>query len=295
MEKNVGLLTKKYVDMIDDELNGYIIQTGEPYDVIKEAMLYAINAGGKRIRPIFTIEFCKLNGGNVHVALPFACAVEMIHAYSLIHDDLPCMDNDDMRRGLPSCHKKFGEAIALLAGDALLTQAFEIMAQAGVNGLVPAERCVEAIKVLAMFAGADGMAGGQTLDVINEGTSISEEMLNLTHLKKTSALIKAACRLGAIAAGAGKDAIEKCQQFGHYFGLAFQIVDDILDVSGDEAVLGKPKGSDADNHKTTYMSFYDKNTAKNIATRNQDTAVEILKQFKDSEYLQDVIAKVLDR
>jgi len=150
-------LTNNYINMIDSKIHNYINQTGQEYDVVKEAMEYSLSAGGKRIRPILVLEFCKINGGDIQKALPFACAIEMVHCYSLIHDDLPCMDDDDLRRGKPSCHKKFGEANALLAGDALLTLAYEAISSCATQGVISADLCINAVKVLSSSAGADGI------------------------------------------------------------------------------------------------------------------------------------------
>lgn len=288
-------LTKKYVEMINDALDGYIILNGEEYDVVKEAMLYALTSGGKRVRPTLTLEFCRLLGGDIHSAVPFACAVELIHCYSLIHDDLPCMDDDDMRRGKPSCHKKFDEATALLAGDALLTLAFEIIAGAALKGAVASDKCLRAIKVLASGAGVDGMVGGQVLDLINEDKEISESTLNLTHMKKTGSLIRAACKMGIIAAGGSEAQINQADEFGQCFGLAFQIKDDVLDATADVLTLGKPVGSDAKNDKVTYVTLYGVDQAKELARKTNDRALEILKNFDGSDYLQSVAKGVLNR
>lgn len=288
-------LTKKYIGIINDALDEYIILDGEEYDVVKEAMQYALQSGGKRIRPMLTLEFCRMNGGDFRRAMPFACAVEMIHCYSLIHDDLPCMDDDDMRRGKPSCHKKYGEAIALLAGDALLTMAFEVLSGAALGGAVESDRCIKAIKMLSSGAGADGMVGGQVLDLINQNKEISESTLNQTHMKKTGALIRSACKLGVIAAAGSEARIDEADEFGQCFGLAFQIKDDVLDVTADQSVLGKPGGSDADNDKVTYVSLYGLEQAKELAKKTNDRAMAILKKYDGSEYLQYVIKSVLDR
>lgn len=292
---NIDKLSKQYRDMLNDAFESHIIKHGEQYDIVKEAMLYSLESGGKRVRPILVLEFCRLNGGSINAALPLACAVEMVHCYSLIHDDLPCMDDDDMRRGMPSCHKKYGEAVALLAGDALLTLAFEIIAEGAINGMISYEKCVEAISILAMYVGADGMIAGQTLDLINEGKEIDEQTLNTTHMKKTGSLIRAACRLGAIAAGAKKEVITKCEQFGQRFGLAFQIIDDVMDVTADEKALGKPNGSDKDNCKTTFVTLYGVENAKRIAKENAARANSVLLEFDGSEYLQSVVQDVLKR
>lgn len=287
-------LTRTYMEMIDDTVQSYIITEGDPYDAAKEAMIYSLTSGGKRIRSILVLEFCRINGGDINKALPIAAAIEMIHAYSLIHDDLPCMDDDEMRRGKPSCHAKFGESTALLAGDALLTLAFEVISTASTIDMLSAEGCLRAIRVLASCAGIDGMVGGQVMDLLDEGKVIDEQTLNVTHLKKTGALIKAACKLGVIAANGSAAEMKKAEEFAQSFGLAFQIVDDILDVIGDEKTLGKPNGSDADNRKTTYVTLYGLESAKNIATKTTVRALNILKECGNSEYLQSMISRMLN-
>ncbi|WMJ23033.1 polyprenyl synthetase family protein [Paludicola sp. MB14-C6] len=292
---NYEQTTNQYRDMINTALESYIIPTGEEYDVVKQAMLYSLSAGGKRIRPILVLEFCKVNGGDIEKALPFACAIEMIHCYSLIHDDLPCMDDDDMRRGQPSCHKKFGEANALLAGDALLTLAFETIASAWSSGMQSPQACIKAVKVLSNHAGMDGMVGGQVIDLQNEGKLISEQTLHQLHAKKTGALITAACELGAIAAEVSSDIQKKCAEYGKQLGFAFQIVDDILDVIGDEKALGKPIGSDAENQKTTFVSLYGLESAKEIAYKTTEQALQQLSEFRGNQYLIELTNKLLNR
>lgn len=288
-------LSETYVDMINDMLESYIIKTGEPYDIVKEAMHYSLTAGGKRIRPILVLEFCRMLGGDIQKALPFACAVEIIHCYSLIHDDLPCMDDDDLRRGRPSCHKQFDEATALLAGDALLTLAFEAVASASNIDMLGAEPCINAVKTLAVCSGADGMVGGQILDLLNENKKIDEQTLNITHMKKTAALIKAACKLGAIAANATEEVAKQCDKFGQELGMAFQIVDDILDVTGNSKDLGKPVGRDSENNKTTYVTLYGIQSAERIARDMTTRAMEILDNFNNNEYLKALTQKLLLR
>ena len=217
-----------------------------------QAMKYSLLSGGKRIRPILLLEFYALCGGMGGSALNFAAALEMIHTYSLIHDDLPCMDNDDMRRGRPSCHKAFGEDTALLAGDALLTLAFKTAAET--DG-IPADRVLKAIAVLAENAGISGMVGGQVEDLAFEKSGATIEQLRGMYLKKTSCLLSAAAVCGSILAGADDEELKYAAEYAEKLGLAFQIIDDILDCTSDEKTLGKPIGSDEKNGKTTYVTL----------------------------------------
>lgn len=217
-----------------------------------EAMRYSIENGGKRIRPMLTLAFCEACGGTAEQAMPFACAVEMVHTYSLIHDDLPAMDDDDLRRGKPANHIVFGEANAVLAGDALLTLAFEVLLE---NKAVSAAQCSKAGIELARAAGFSGMVAGQVMDLQNEGKEITLELLQQTDVYKTGALFSVACALGCIAANATQQQQMAAREYAHCLGLAFQIVDDILDITSDEKTLGKPIGSDAENKKSTYVSL----------------------------------------
>ena len=217
---------------------------------LQEAMEYSLLAGGKRIRPILTLETCRLCGGEPEDALPFACAVEMVHTYSLIHDDLPCMDNDDLRRGRPTNHIVYGEAVAILAGDALLTAAFEQLTQARLS----ADRIVEAVQCLSRAAGSAGMVGGQALDMAGEGQALNREELELLQSLKTGALITAAAELGCIAAGAASEQMAQVFRYAQALGLAFQVRDDMLDVTSSPEELGKPVGSDRANEKSTFVT-----------------------------------------
>ena len=249
-----------------------------------ESEQYSLFAGGKRIRPTLTLEFCRLFGGDDEAAIPFACAVEMIHTYSLIHDDLPCMDNDDLRRGKPTNHKVFGETIALLAGDALLTGAFEVAAS---NAAAGPEAAALAVAYLAGCAGRYGMIGGQVMDIEGERKALTEDQLMKLHSMKTGALINAACVMGALAAGVRLDdpIMERVVTYAENIGLAFQIVDDILDRTGDEATLGKPIGSDAANEKNTFLSFYTVEEAQFYADRLTQEAVLALRRYPGSDTL----------
>lgn len=251
---------------------------------VLDAMQYSLMAGGKRLRGMLVLEFCRICKGDWKNALPFAAALEMIHAYSLIHDDLPCMDDDDLRRGKPSCHIAFGEATALLAGDGLLTYAFEMASHPMTQ--VPPENQLRAVSELAKAAGTYGMIGGQVLDISYENQSIDHETLSLLHRMKTGALIRAAAKLGCIAAGATAQQEEAADQYAQNIGLAFQIIDDILDAAGDPALLGKPTGSDEENHKTTYVTLYGLEQAKQEALRITEAAKSaLMAQEWDCDFL----------
>lgn len=258
-----------------------------------QAMKYSLLSGGKRIRPILLLEFYALCGGNGDSALNFAAALEMIHTYSLIHDDLPCMDNDDMRRGRPSCHKAFGEDTALLAGDALLTLAFKTAAET--DG-IPADRVLKAIAVLAENAGISGMVGGQVEDLAFEKSGATIEQLRGMYLKKTSCLLSAAAVCGSILAGADDEELKYAAEYAEKLGLAFQIIDDILDCTSDEKTLGKPIGSDEKNGKTTYVTLLGIDGAKAEAERLSNEALTALCKIKgDNAALRELTADLLDR
>ncbi len=260
--------------------------------IVGKAMKYSIENGGKRIRPLLTLEFCRLCGGKTEYAVGFACAIEMIHTYSLIHDDLPCMDNDYMRRGKPSCHVKFGEEYALLAGDALLTLAFKTVMQCE---NISADNRVKACSALADAAGCKGMVGGQMLDLLNEGKMTDIDTLKKTDELKTGAMIEVAAILGCIAADADEKQMNAAREFTKKIGLAFQIVDDILDVTSDETTLGKPIGSDAVNQKCTYVSLLGLERAKLIVNELTDKAKAALDIFDyETDFLKelaDILAK----
>ena len=268
---------EKYLSLIDVSLAEYLPEDENGDLAVGEMMAYSLKNGGKRIRPVLTLEFCRLCGTSPDKAIPFACALEYIHTYSLIHDDLPCMDNDDMRRGQPSSHKKFGEANALLAGDALLTRAFGILACAE----LPPAFIVRAVDALADAAGAQGMIGGQYLDLEGEKKVLTVEDLRRIDELKTGALIKCACLLGCIAADAEIDQIDAAEAYAENLGVAFQIVDDILDVTADAATLGKPVGSDEKNGKNTYVSLLGLDGAAAEAEKYTNLALEALEVFGD--------------
>lgn len=258
-----------------------------------EAMRYSVENGGKRIRPMLTLEFCRMCGGSVEAALPLACAIEFIHTYSLIHDDLPCMDDDDMRRGKSSSHIKFGEANALLAGDSLLTFAFQ---SAGEAEDIPADAVAKAVSLLARASGCAGMIAGQVQDLENENKTVAADDLRSVDILKTGELIRCACQLGCIAAGADDMKLEAARVYAENLGIAFQIVDDILDVTSDEATLGKPVGSDAENCKNTYVSLLGLEEAKKIAAELTRKAIDALGVFGgESEFLVSLSKKLLSR
>lgn len=280
-----------YLEMINEAAGKYLERSAfggresSGLDVMLEAMGYSLENGGKRIRPILTLEFCRICGGDVRKALPYALAVEMIHTYSLIHDDLPCMDDDDMRRGKPSSHKVFGEANALLAGDGLLTLAFEILLSADDD---PA-KLVKAGAELAKAAGCSGMIAGQVMDLENEGRAASLEEIKATDKRKTGELIRIAALLGCICAGASEEQINAAEKYCAGIGLAFQIVDDILDVTGDEAVLGKPIGSDGENEKSTYVSLLGLEKSTEYAAELTESAKSDLGVFgAEAEFLKEL-------
>ena len=238
-----------YQAAIEQYLEG-LFSTDKPYGRLQEAMRYSLLSGGKRIRPVLTLELARLGGIDWHLALPYACALELVHTYSLIHDDLPCMDDDDLRRGKPTCHKAYGETLAVLAGDALQPEAFRLIAEAP---CMSAESRVEAIRVLSHAAGADGMVAGQVIDTLC-GVSTQQELTGMYRLK-TGVMISAAAELGCVASGMPAAMRQQAIAFADELGLAFQIRDDMLDVCGDAAEFGKPIGSDKEEGKVTFMDL----------------------------------------
>ena len=253
---------------------------------IGQAARYSLLGGGKRVRAVLTLAACALGGAPAAQALDYACALEMLHCYSLIHDDLPCMDDDDFRRGRPSCHKQYGEATALLAADALVTAAFEVIA----NAALPAQSRVQAAAVLAKAGGARGMLYGQELDKRYETQPASEEQLRALHAHKTGALIVAAVELGCLAAGADEALRAALAQYAAELGLVFQIVDDILDVTATTAELGKPAGSDASMDKTTFVTLYGLQGARALAEDHNRAALDALQGFGEEAALLRLLA-----
>lgn len=282
-----------YKNDIEKWLENYFKNKEDYNKKLYEAMYYSLEVGGKRIRPIFTLLSYSLYKEDFHNILPLACAMEMIHTYSLIHDDLPCMDNDDLRRGKPTNHKVFGEAMAVLAGDALLNEAFSIMFKFSMeNG----DKAIEACKIIADSSGAEGMIGGQVVDIQSEGKAIEEHELNYMHRKKTGELIKASILSGAIAGGAPKQDLDILREYGEKIGLAFQIKDDILDIVGNTELLGKNINSDENNHKCTYVTLYGLEACKEKSIMLTEDCIRLLKNLnKDTKGLEELTLFLLER
>ena len=291
---------KKNAGEIETLLGSYIPESDKPYGVIHEAMRYSLLSGGKRLRPFLVIEFARLAASAAgkdpdeaqRAAGPYACALEMIHTYSLIHDDLPCMDDDVLRRGMPTNHVKFGEANALLAGDGLLTRAFGV---AVTNPNADAATNCRAAALLSDCAGADGMIGGQVLDLIGETESFGIETLELLQSLKTGELIRAAALLGCYAGGASDEMIRAAERYAMGIGRAFQVIDDILDVVGDEATFGKPIGSDKESGKTTFATCMTIEQAREYARTLTDDAKAAISHFAGSETLCELAQYLLTR
>ena len=271
-------LQTMYIAMVEQALDRYVSTQRCNNDHVLEAMRYSVLGGGKRIRALLVLNFNRILGGAANDAMEFAAAIEMMHAYSLIHDDLPCMDDDDLRRGKPSCHVAFGEAIALLAGDALQTLAFETLARN--TSLEPAQ-VLQAVRELAAAAGSRGMVGGQTVDI--EGSAQTVEQLTGMCMMKTGALIKCAVRLGCLSVGADEASMAQADIYADAIGLAFQIRDDILDVIGSTEELGKPVGSDAEQQKATFATVLGTERAQSLAEKLTRTALDALKQLNVAE------------
>ncbi len=284
-------IMNEYIGIINQKLIDYLPKATDGQHSVVKAMRYSLSNGGKRLRPILVLEFCKMCGGDIEKAVSFACAIEYIHTYSLIHDDLPCMDDDDLRRGNPSCHKMYGQATALLAGDALLTHAFELVTDAD----LPDSKKAMAVSLLSQNAGVGGMIGGQVLDLKFESGDPSISDLLTVHKLKTGALISAACILGCIAANADEQQIVAASKFAYYLGIAFQIKDDLLDIFGDEAKLGKPVGSDKENNKTTYVTLVGEKRAQEDVLRLTKNAVAQLVNFNNTEFLEALANYLVSR
>jgi geranylgeranyl diphosphate synthase, type II len=279
--------------MVEDALQAYLPQPTVKPKTIHKAMRYSMFAGGKRLRPILCLAAGECCGGEPFTALPLACAVECIHTYSLIHDDLPCMDDDDLRRGVPTSHKVFGEAIAVLAGDALLTFAFELAAQ--VPGW-PRYSLKDVIRELAVASGSRSLIGGQVLDLESEGKRVSLPLLRFIHESKTAALLRATIRLGAMSANATPARLESLSVFGMSLGLAFQVIDDILDVTQSSETLGKSAGKDLIAEKATYPSVIGLEESRKVAKRLTEEAHKSLKPFgRKGEILHGLADYLLDR
>ena len=283
---------QRYIDLVEDALGDYVKECDLPHKKIYDAMSYSLMAGGKRLRPVIMMMTAVMLGKDAKTVLPFAAALEMIHTYSLIHDDLPAMDNDDLRRGRPTNHKVYGEAMAILAGDALLTRAFEAVSVYDEPGVDKA-RVLRAISVLARTAGCDGMIGGQVIDI--ESKNEDMELLKYLHSLKTGAIIRAAGVIGAILSGADEDEIAAVDSFCKNLGIAFQIQDDILDVTGSEEELGKPIGSDMENEKSTYVTLCGVDRAKELVEEYTKNAIDALSSFENNKELIDLAENLVGR
>lgn len=288
MKADFQTMLREYQQQIEAYLDRFFVQD-DPQKHLYEAMRYSLLAGGKRIRPVLVLEFCRVCGGDWQKALPFAAAIEMVHTYSLIHDDLPCMDNDDYRRGRLTNHKVYGEAQAVLAGDALLTAAFDTAASAQEDPKI----VTRIIRILAGCAGEKGMVGGQILDIEGEGKKLSAQEVHTIHTLKTGALITAACCMGAAAAGATEAQMQAARAYATAIGLAFQIRDDMLDVLGDAKKLGKATGMDV--NKSTFVSIYGLDRCRKWIEEENDRALEALKCFDDTSFLRDLTQMLASR
>lgn len=278
-----------YIEIVNSSLKRFLPNKNCLQKSVIDAMEYSLMAGGKRIRPVLTLAFCEACGGSVEVALPFASAIEMIHTYSLIHDDLPCMDNDFLRRGKPANHIANGEAMALLAGDALLTRAFEVILCNDTVKTVGAEVVVKVANILARSIGVFGMIGGQVIDLESEGKNLNQLVLDEMHSLKTGALIISAAKIGCVIAQANDDQILSAENYARCIGLAYQIMDDILDVVSSSEYLGKNVGSDLAAKKSTYVSCIGEEKAKRTIIKLTENAVKSLEPFgRKKEFLKNL-------
>jgi Geranylgeranyl pyrophosphate synthase len=297
MSKLFEARLEEFVEKINDKMEEYVPAGKESglTETLFSSIRYSLLNGGKRLRPVLALAFCELCGGKAETAMAVACAVEMIHTYSLIHDDLPCMDNDTIRRGLPCNHIEYGENIALLAGDALLTKAFEIIVKD--KNLTP-EQKVKSIEILSKTAGADGMVGGQCIDLMYEGQQADMSILQKMDEGKTVAIIEAACLMGCVAAGASEDRekLKAAKIFAYYLGMAFQIRDDILGETGDVALLGKTVGLDTEREKSNYVSLLGIDKAQELVKEYTDKTLEAFAAFDgDSQFLKSLALSLTDR
>lgn len=297
IESNYKRLSEHYLELTENELLRLRDINGSIYPKLSDAMFYSVSAGGKRLRPCLALAVCDMLGGELSAVLPIACAIEMIHTYSLIHDDLPCMDDDDMRRGQPSNHKVFGEAMAVLAGDGLLSLAHETM----IKGLLSMkselrEGYIKAMDAVASLSGSSGMVSGQAADIEAEGESKhTAEMLEYIHKHKTADMLCAAILSGAYTAGADETVVEKLRFCGENIGLLFQITDDILDLKGDEKLVGKTLGKDNIEGKLTYTTLYGLNGAEDAARAAAERAKHAVCELPNNGYLIHLIESILVR
>lgn len=287
---------KRWTDIVNKALDAYVIEKEVPEGTIYKAMRYSLTAGGKRLRPVLALAVCSMLEGKEEDVLPYACSLEMIHTYSLIHDDLPAMDNDDYRRGRLTNHKVFGEAMAILAGDALLNLAFETMLSHSCKSQDNLNGRISAMSIIANAAGAKGMIGGQVVDLEAEGETISTETLEYMHRCKTGALIKAPVLAAAALCGAGSREFECLEEYAINLGLAFQIKDDILDVESSFEAMGKPAGSDAANNKSTFVTLYGLEKSKQLLHNITACATTALDCFGEkAAFLKELAAYMENR
>lgn len=287
---------EKFTQIVNNALDDYQGIDDGPGSNIYKAMKYSLMAGGKRLRPVLALAVCEILDGEQNEVLPYACAVEMIHTYSLIHDDLPAMDNDDYRRGIPTNHKVFGEAMAILAGDALLNKAYELMLSYTLKNDSGQREKIEAMRLIAESAGAEGMIRGQVVDLESEDVTVSQETLEFMHECKTGALIKAPVLSSAILCGASEDEFEQLKIYAQSLGLAFQIKDDIMDVESSMELMGKATGGDADSGKSTYVTLFGVERAGKLLQESVATAMNALEGFGDkAAFLRKMALFVMNR
>lgn len=286
---------KRYTELVEQWFRENMKVHEVPEKIIYEAMNYSLLSGGKRLRPVLSLAVCDMLEGAKELVLPYACALELIHTYSLIHDDLPCMDNDDLRRGRPTNHKVFGEAMAVLAGDGLLNLAFEILLMDTIKVQHDKSSKMEAALLIAKASGASGMIGGQVLDMESEGKKLTFDQLCDMHQKKTGALIRAAVLLPAVLLDAGETIIGTLEAYARHIGLAFQIKDDILDFEGNADIVGKPTMRDEKNNKSTFVTLLGLKKAKELLKVSVEQAVETAKKIRNSEFLIQMAAYIAER
>lgn len=278
---------------VNKSLEKFIEEKDNPQATIYKAMNYSLHAGGKRIRPVILISVAELLGASRENVMPFACAIEMIHTYSLIHDDLPCMDNDDLRRGKPTNHKVYGDALAVLAGDALLNKAFEVILK---NSQVSPNMTLVALREIADASGTEGMIGGQVIDIESENKQIDAVTLMTLHLHKTAALIMASAKVGALLGGGSREDLINFEEFARYLGIAFQIKDDILDVCGEVEKLGKKTGVDDEKNKSTFVRIYGLEQSEKLLSDYTQKAIDSLSSYGEkSEFLSELAKFLLNR
>ncbi|MCL6610993.1 MAG: polyprenyl synthetase family protein [Peptococcaceae bacterium] len=287
---------EKRSEAVNEALDELLPAAGAYPPAIHEAMRYSLFAGGKRLRPVLALATAEMLGGSPGDIMPAACALELIHTYSLIHDDLPAMDNDDLRRGIPTCHKKFGEAMAILAGDALLTLAFGLITLCPARGRITPERLITVVREVASAAGTSGLIGGQVADIGSAADTVDGETLAYIHRCKTGAMYRVSVRTGAILSGSGDEDLERLTEYAEHLGMAFQITDDILDIVGDEKKMGKPAGSDLKNNKATYPALYGMDEARRMASLEAGLAVRCLDAYGEKAgFLRELARFVVER